>query len=108
MKNKISHFLLKLFFSIIVCLLPAFNCLAEEVQTNRSIISYFTDNFIFRFIFQGGYYSLGVIAIITIIALINKKFREIVLSVLLAFVGLALMVFAYEAYLDFRFIPEMY
>ncbi|RTK92167.1 MAG: hypothetical protein EKK61_05915 [Rickettsiales bacterium] len=105
MKNKISHFLLKLFFSIILCFFPVFNCLAEEVQINRSIISYFTDNFIFRFVFQGGYYSLGVITIITIISLINKKFREVILSILLAFLGLALMIFAYEAYLDFQFIP---
>lgn len=56
---------------------------------------------------NGGYYSLTVVTAIAVLSIIFKKFREILLSFLLAIFGICLLIFVYQAYLDFHFIPEI-
>ncbi len=108
MINKLGLFLLRFICAITCSILPIFHCLADTIEENRPIISYFIDNIVLRLIVQGGYYSLAIIFVLTIISMLNKKFREIILSIVLAIFGIMLTVFIYEAYLDFKFIPDTY
>ena len=93
-------------FTFLLFLLPAFSALAEV--KNRSVISYFVDNVVFQILHSGGYYTLLIILVLTIISYFFKKFRQIFLSVLLAIFGFFLLVFLYESLEDFEFIPSVY
>lgn len=72
---------------------------------NKPPVSYFTDNIIFQSIMWGGYYSLGIILLLTALSWQFKKFREVLLSILLAIFGLMLLIFAYQAFIDFNWLP---
>ena len=95
----------KLYLILVLALLPLNKSFAVE---NRPIISYFVDNIVFEIIASGGYYSLVVAVILTILACIFKKFREVLLSILIAIFGIILLVFVYQAFEDFNWLPEVY
>ncbi|MDP5110302.1 MAG: hypothetical protein NWP47_02820 [Rickettsiaceae bacterium] len=77
-------------------------------SSNRSIISYFTDSIVFQTLYAGGYYTLGIILVLSIFSLYSEKFRQVFLSVVLAILGVLLLTFIYEALEDFEFIPPIY
>ena len=88
-------------------LLPIGNCFAYG-DNNRPVISYFVDNVVFEIIASGGYYSLGTMVVLAILAWRFKKFREVLLSILMAIFGIILLVFIYQALEDFDWLPEVY
>ena len=100
-------FFKKLCVLLYVVLLPIGNCFAYG-DNNRSVISYFVDNVVFEIIASGGYYSLGGAVILSIAAWRFKKFREFLLSVLMAILGIILLVFIYQALEDFDWLPAVY
>ncbi len=73
---------------------------------NKPAIEYFIDNIFVRGLIAGGYYTLTAIAILAIIAFASKVFRKIILSTLLAALGLLLMVFFFQALQNLQFIPS--
>lgn len=75
---------------------------------NRRIISYFVDNIVFQTLYAGGYYTLGIILILSVFSYFSRKFRHVFLSILFAIFGVFLLVFVYEAFEDFEFIPPVY
>jgi hypothetical protein len=93
-------------FTFLVFILPASRALAEE--RNRSVISYFVDNIVFQTLYSGGYYTLLVILVLSIVSYFFKKFKQIFLSILLAIFGFFLLIFLYESLEDFEFIPPVY
>lgn len=90
----------------LVFLVYALTAFAEN--RNRRIISYFVDNIVFQTLYAGGYYTLGIILILSIVSYFSRKFRQVILSILFAIFGVFLLVFVYEALEDFEFIPPMY
>ncbi len=96
----------KLCVFLCMALLPMGNCFADD--RNRPVISYFVDNIIFEIIASGGYYSLGTAVILAILAWRFKKFREVLLSILMAIFGIVLLVFVYQALEDFDWLPAVY
>ena len=96
--NKICVFICCFFYSTIAL---------AEVR-NRSIKSYFVDNVVFQTLYAGGYYTLGIILVLAILCSIFKKFRTLLLSLLMAIFGIFLLIFVYQALEDFEFIPPMY
>ena len=105
MTNK-RLFFKKLCMILYVVLLPMGNCFAYG-DNNRPIISYFVNNVFFNIIASGGYYSLGGAVILSIAAWRFKKFREALLSVLMAIMGIVLLVFVYQALEDFDWLPAV-
>ena len=99
-------FFKKLCVLLYVVLLPIGNCFAYG-DNNRPIISYFVNNVFFNIIASGGYYSLGGAVILSIAAWRFKKFREALLSVLMAIMGIVLLVFVYQALEDFDWLPAV-
>lgn len=75
---------------------------------SRPIISYFVDNIVFKIVASGGYYSLTTIVILCVLAWKFKKFREVLLSILMAIFGVILLVFVYQALEDFDWLPGVY
>ena len=96
----------KLCVVLYLVLLPIGSCFADT--GNRPIISYFVDNVVFEIIASGGYYSLGTMVVLAILAWKFKKFREVLLSILMAIFGIILLVFIYQALEDFDWLPEVY
>lgn len=72
---------------------------------NSMLVEYFTDNFLARLLVAGGYYSLVLISAIVIAAIANEKFRKILVSVLIASFGVALLIFALQALGSIELIP---
>lgn len=72
---------------------------------NKPAIEYFIDNIFIRALIAGGYYTVAVIVILVIIAFVSKVFKKIILSTLLAVLGLLLMVFFFQALQNLQFIP---
>lgn len=72
---------------------------------DRPLISYFTDNLVFETIYNGGWYSVLIISILSIISVFSKGFREVFLSFVLAVFGLFLVILLYESYQDFQWLP---
>ena len=93
-------------FIFILLLGHTFTAFAEV--RHRRIISYFVDNIVFQILYAGGYYTIGVILVLSVLSYFSRKFREIFLSILFAFFGIFLLIFVYEALEDFEFIPPMY
>ena len=60
-------------FLIILYQLPVYSAFAYT--TDRSLISYFSNNILWRLLVYGGYYSLGAIAVSALLALVFKSFR---------------------------------
>ena len=83
-------------------------CEAFAEVRNRRVISYFVDNIIFQTLYEGGYYTLGIILILSVFSYFSRKFRQVFLSILFAILGFFLLIFVYEALEDFEFIPPMY
>ncbi len=104
-KRFIGSLSVKLPGFLLVVLLPMGNCLADS--RNRPIISYLVDNIVFQIIVSGGYYSLAIIIAFSIGAYFHKKFREVTLSILLAFIGIFMLIFVYQAFEDFNWLPEV-
>lgn len=75
---------------------------------NKSIMSYFIDNIVFQTLYAGGYYTLGVILVLSIFLWYFEKFRQVFFSILLAILGVFLLILVYEALKDFEFIPSIY
>lgn len=73
---------------------------------NSMLVEYFTNNFLARLLVAGGYYSLALIAAVVIAAIANEKFRKILVSVLIASFGFALLIFALQALGNLKFIPD--
>ncbi|MFK7973988.1 MAG: hypothetical protein AB8B66_03915 [Rickettsiaceae bacterium] len=101
--NKIYYLLSRAISLLLLLFCPIAHCYAEEI--NKPVASYLIDNKIFRIIINGGYYSLGAIAILALLS-INKKFREVLLILLVALLGLCLVIFMYEAYQNFEWLPS--
>jgi hypothetical protein len=95
----------KLFTFLVLPVFVSFRCQADP--GNKPVIYYFTDNIITEIIFRGGYYSVLVGLVLAIIAVVNKNFRHILLSVVLAIFGLFLVLFLYEAFSNFEWIPKL-
>jgi hypothetical protein len=104
--SGIRNLLFKKLWLIGLVLLPINSSFAAD--RNRPIISYFVDNVVFEIIASGGYYSLAVALIFTILAWRFKKFREVLLSVLIAIFGVILLIFVYQAFEDFNWLPAVY
>ena len=56
----------------LVFLVYALTAFAEN--RNRRIISYFVDNIVFQTLYAGGYYTLGIILILSIVSYSSRKF----------------------------------
>lgn len=87
---------------LLLVLTPQISHAAEH----KTLVEYLTDNLVFAIIYNGGWYSLAVIVIVIILSMISKGFKEIFLSIFFAICGVFLMMLLYEAYQDFRWIPE--
>lgn len=87
---------------LLVVLTPQLSYAAEH----KTLVEYLTDNLVFAVIYSGGWYSLAVIVIVVILSMISKGFKEIFLSIFFAICGVFLIMLLYEAYQDFRWIPE--
>lgn len=87
---------------LLLVLTPRISYAAEH----KTLVEYLTDNLVFAIIYNGGWYSLAVIVIVIILSMISKGFKEIFLSIFFAICGVFLMMLLYEAYQDFRWIPE--
>lgn len=90
-----------------ILLLFLLNPLTAFAKGKNGVISYFTDNIVFQTLYAGGYYTLGVILILSIFSWYSEKFKQAFLSVLLAILGIFLLIFAYKAFEDFEFIPSI-
>ncbi|HJK86516.1 MAG TPA: hypothetical protein QKA08_01940 [Candidatus Megaira endosymbiont of Nemacystus decipiens] len=102
MLNILARFCIVTFLVMVSFLRTSF-----ASETNRTLISYFTDNILFEIVYNGGWYSAVIIVLCLLISLIWKAFREVFFSIVLAIFGLFLLIFAYEAVQDFRWIPEI-
>ena len=98
--------ILRSIFFKLFAIMSASTALAGE-QINRPLISYFTDNIVFEIVYNGGWYSVGIISVLLLISMISQGFREMFFSIVLAIFGLFLMIFVYEAVQDFKWIPEI-
>ncbi|MCP5369923.1 MAG: hypothetical protein H6909_04485 [Rickettsiaceae bacterium] len=94
--------ILHVYSATLIVLMPNVTYAVEH----KTLMNYFTDNLVFVIIYNGGWYSVGTIVIITILSMISQRFKEIFLSIFLAICGIFLMMLLYEAYEDFRWIPE--
>ena len=81
-------------FIITLLQLPIYSVFAYT--TDRSLDSYFTNNILLRVIIYGGYYSLGVIVVVSFLALIFKFFRVYVLSFCTALMAIYLLILIKE------------
>ena len=100
--NNLQKNILNLGAVLLVVLTPRISHAAEH----KTLVEYLTDNLVFAIIYNGGWYSLAVIIIVIILSMISKRFKEIFLSIFFAICGVFLMMLLYEAYQDFRWIPE--
>ena len=103
--NKLCFSIKRLILLVTITFFPAASVLATSKQKN--LFQYFTDNVFVHILISGGYYSLGIIAITIITALIFEKFRTIILSFLLAIFGLLLVIFVFEALDNLEWIPPL-
>ncbi|MEM6339307.1 MAG: hypothetical protein AAF673_05225 [Pseudomonadota bacterium] len=97
---------IRYFFIFVLFLGHTFSAFAEV--RNRRIISYFVDNIVFQTLYAGGYYTFGVILVLAVLSYFSRKFRQVFLSILFAIFGVFLLIFVYEAFEDFEFIPPIY
>ncbi len=98
--NKNYRFLIK-----ILCItLFASDAMA---YTDRSLISYFTENVIWRFVVSGGYYSLGFFLILMVLSIIFKSFRATIISLGMALFALFLFVLMYEVVQEMSWVEIM-
>jgi len=72
------------------------------------IITYFIDNIVTQMLISGGYYTLGTIVILLILAWWNKSFRIIFFSVLVAIFGVSMLIFLFESLGNINFLPSTY
>lgn len=97
-KNFLYIFIITLFQ------LPLYSAFAYT--TDRSLASYFTNNILLRMIVYGGYYSLGTIVVIGLLAIVFKSFRVYVLSLCMALMAIYLLILITEVVDDLSFLPE--
>ncbi len=97
---------MKKFYLFIAILFSSLVTLAED--RNKKIIEYFLDNNLIEFLISGGYYTLGIIATLTVVSMIFKTFRRVILSIILAIFGLLLVLFVFESLNNLEWIPSMY
>ncbi len=100
--NNLQRNVLHLGAVLLLVLTPQISNAAEH----KTLVEYLTDNLVFAIIYNGGWYSLAGIVIVIILSMISKGFKEIFLSIFFAICGVFLMMLLYEAYQDFRWIPE--
>ena len=74
---------------------------------NKPFSAYFIESLPFRILYSGGYYSLWVILALSIIAYFFKNFRHMLLSIIFAITAIFFVIFAYEAFENFQFIPSI-
>jgi hypothetical protein len=91
---------------VLVAFILIFILVSTLAGGNTMLVEYFTDNFLVNLLVAGGYYSLALIAAIIIAAIANEKFRKILVSVLIAGFGVALLMFFFEAIENFELIPD--
>lgn len=87
---------------LLIALIPQVAYASEH----KTLVGYLTDNLVFAIIYNGGWYSFATIVVVTILSFISKAFKEVFLSIFFAICGVFLMMLLYEAYQDFRWIPE--
>lgn len=93
------------YYLILVWLIFSIQSVNADAIRNRPLNSYFIDNIIFQTLYSGGYYTVIILIIISILCYFSRSIREIVLSVAMAIFAIFLLVFFYEALEDFEFIP---
>ena len=91
-------------FLIILYQLPVYSAFAYT--TDRSLISYFSNNILWRLLVYGGYYSLGAIAVSALLALVFKSFRVYIASLGMAIFAIYLLILIYEVAEDLSWLPE--
>ena len=100
--NNLQKNILNLGTVLLLVLTPQISHAAEH----KTLVEYLTDNLVFAIIYNGGWYSLAIIIVVVILSMISKRFKEIFLSIFFAICGVFLIMLLYEAYQDFRWIPE--
>jgi hypothetical protein len=80
-------------FLIILYQLPVYSAFAYT--TDRSLISYFSNNILWRLLVYGGYYSL-----------VFKSFRVYIASLGMAIFAIYLLILIYEVAEDLSWLPE--
>mgnify|MGYP003440205489 FL=1 len=98
-------YLKRQFFAIILFISPIHNALA---YTDRTLISYFTDNIIVHMLFSGGYITLAIFLVSIILSFIFKTFRTMLVSLLMAFFALYMLILIYEVIEEMTWVPQMY
>lgn len=96
---------LRIFILTFLGALPIHNVFA---YTDRSLLSYFTGNILWRMLTSGGYYTLGILLILGIISSVSKSFRIYVISCFIAFCAVYLLVLIYEVLEAMSWVPPMY
>jgi len=91
-------------FLIILYQLPV--CSAFAYTTDRSLMSYFSNNILWRLLLYGGYYSLGIITVCGLLALFFKSFRVYIASLAMAIFAIYLLILIYEVAEDLSWLPE--
>jgi hypothetical protein len=91
-------------FLIILYQLPVYSAFAYT--TDRSLISYFSNNILWRLLLHGGYYSLGAITVCALLALFFKSFRVYIASLCMAIFAIYLLILIYEVAEDLSWLPE--
>lgn len=91
-------------FLIILYQLPVYSAFAYT--TDRSLISYFSNNILWRLLVYGGYYSLGAITVSALLALVFKSFRVYIASLGMAIFAIYLLILIYEVVEDLSWLPE--
>ena len=74
--------------------------------TDRSLVSYFTNNILLRLLIYGGYYTLGTLVVGGLLAIFFKSFRTFVLSFSMAVIAIYLLILIYEVFEDLSWLPS--
>lgn len=92
-------------FLVTLSQLPIHSAFAYTAQ--RSLVSYFTNNILWRVLIYGGYYTLGTIAVGILLGFFLKPFRTFVISSSMALVALYLLILIYEVAEDLSWLPDV-
>ena len=105
MRNKFvvnflfASYLLPLFSNIYIFIFTLYQLLLLSsvfAYSGGRVFSYFTDNALLNLLMQGGYYTLGVLAILIILMIFFKFSRIIIVSFGFALFTLYLLILIYE------------
>jgi hypothetical protein len=97
-RNSLYIFIVTLFQ------LPIYSVFAYT--TDRSLVSYFTDNVLLTWLIYGGYYTLAVISVIVLLAIFFQSFRTYIISSIMALIAIYLLILIYEVFEDLSLLPN--